>query len=228
LLVASLCHDIDHPGVTNAYEVATGSDRALCHNDSSVLENHHSYVTFQILRKPQCNLMAGLGDGQPKQFRAQVISAILATDMAFHFDQCKSLQALKSHADFVPEDEKCRKLLVCLYIHSADLSGQVFPAPVAIQWSDLINDEFQSQAELEERHGLPVAVFMQGLDRPATRTKLQTGFINFVLIPWWGTVCRLFPVLQPCLDNLLANKANYETMIQNYEAAESSASNKTN
>ena len=41
LMVSSLCHDLDHPGHTNAFEVNSGSDLALLYNDTSVLENHH-------------------------------------------------------------------------------------------------------------------------------------------------------------------------------------------
>jgi hypothetical protein len=49
LLVSSLCHDIDHPGFTNAYEILTGSERAVRHNDLSVLENHHTFITLKVL-----------------------------------------------------------------------------------------------------------------------------------------------------------------------------------
>ncbi|CAM9664543.1 unnamed protein product, partial [Ectocarpus sp. 13 AM-2016] len=47
LLVAAFCHDIDHPGNNNAYEVNSLSPLALQHGDSSVLERHHVFVTYQ-------------------------------------------------------------------------------------------------------------------------------------------------------------------------------------
>lgn len=55
LLVASLCHDLEHPGLlvwrspllilcaglSNRFHVETGHSLALRFNDRSVLENHH-------------------------------------------------------------------------------------------------------------------------------------------------------------------------------------------
>lgn len=38
LMIASLCHDVDHPGNTNSFEINTSSELALIHNDLSVLE----------------------------------------------------------------------------------------------------------------------------------------------------------------------------------------------
>ena len=42
MLVAALCHDIDHPGNTNSFEINMNSELALVHNDISVLESHHA------------------------------------------------------------------------------------------------------------------------------------------------------------------------------------------
>ena len=49
LLLGALCHDIDHPGNTNFYEIYTNSERAKLYNNKSVLENYHCKVTFDQL-----------------------------------------------------------------------------------------------------------------------------------------------------------------------------------
>ena len=46
LLIASLCHDADHSGRNNSFEVNKGSALAIQYNDVSVLENHHAAMTF--------------------------------------------------------------------------------------------------------------------------------------------------------------------------------------
>lgn len=77
MLASALCHDLDHPGYNNVYQVAavTGphnravlllltlafspnftqinakTDLALRYNDISPLENHHCAVAFGILSK---------------------------------------------------------------------------------------------------------------------------------------------------------------------------------
>ncbi len=49
LLVALLCHDMGHPGVSNDFMVKTASDVAMLYNDQSVLENLHCCLIFKLL-----------------------------------------------------------------------------------------------------------------------------------------------------------------------------------
>eukprot|EP00494_Astrolonche_serrata_P001080 UN01086 len=44
MLIACMCHDVDHPGNTNDFEILTQTDRAFTYNDVSVLEkSSHIY-----------------------------------------------------------------------------------------------------------------------------------------------------------------------------------------
>ena len=52
--MSGLCHDLDHPGHTNAFEVNSNSDLALFYNDTSVLENHHCATAAMILKQDDC------------------------------------------------------------------------------------------------------------------------------------------------------------------------------
>ena len=56
VFISSLCHDIDHPGRNNSFEINTESDLAFNHNDTSVLENHHALTTFTLLRDPETDI----------------------------------------------------------------------------------------------------------------------------------------------------------------------------
>lgn len=47
-LLAALCHDIDHPGVSNTVLTSALSDLSVLYNDMSVLENHHTAVTWEV------------------------------------------------------------------------------------------------------------------------------------------------------------------------------------
>ena len=81
LLIAAICHDVDHTGRTNAFEIAKISKLSLKFNDESVLENHHASTTFKILCNENYNILADLSDEIFKSVRKLVISNILATDM---------------------------------------------------------------------------------------------------------------------------------------------------
>ncbi|CAB1117562.1 unnamed protein product [Ectocarpus sp. CCAP 1310/34] len=117
LLVAAFCHDIDHPGNNNAYEVNSLSPLALQHGDSSVLERHHVYVTYQasyyhrrmagtlghgreslrglcdafvvLLEEGGANnIFSGLTRAQFRDVRQTIVQAILGTDMSGHMQHC--------------------------------------------------------------------------------------------------------------------------------------------
>lgn len=49
LLVASLCHDVDHRGYSNAFFKKLNEPLAILYN-SSVMERHHYAVTVKILQ----------------------------------------------------------------------------------------------------------------------------------------------------------------------------------
>ncbi|KAG7382304.1 Calcium/calmodulin-dependent 3',5'-cyclic nucleotide phosphodiesterase 1B [Phytophthora pseudosyringae] len=92
-LVASLGHDVDHPGHTNDFEVKSGSQLAMLYSDESVLEHHHAYTTFRLISKEKnANILQNLTAVDYRHFRKMVITAILGTDMANHF---KFLEAIE-------------------------------------------------------------------------------------------------------------------------------------
>lgn len=59
VLIAALCHDVDHPGNDNLYEIEADTDLARIYNGLSVLENHHTYTTLMLLRKPELDFFEG-------------------------------------------------------------------------------------------------------------------------------------------------------------------------
>eukprot|EP01006_Ploeotia_vitrea_P035219 TRINITY_DN65846_c8_g15_i1.p1 TRINITY_DN65846_c8_g15~~TRINITY_DN65846_c8_g15_i1.p1 ORF type:complete len:850 (+),score=454.44 TRINITY_DN65846_c8_g15_i1:192-2552(+) len=215
LLVAALGHDVDHPGNTNSFEVNTRSELAMQHNDVSVLENHHACVTYRILSDDNCNIFAGIpGREAQQELRTVIIHAILATDMALHFDDCRRLRSLHTDAPFDRANQKERQLLVNIMLHTADLSAQVFPTPIATMWEDCVVREFIAQAERERELGLPVAPCTVGLTDPLKRAALQVNFIDVLLDPWWDGFVRLFPNMSACYAQLMHNRDYYHRLSQ--------------
>ena len=50
ILIAALCHDLDHGGLNNAFHVKAQTPLALLYKDMSVLETHHCSRAITLLR----------------------------------------------------------------------------------------------------------------------------------------------------------------------------------
>jgi hypothetical protein len=205
LMVAALCHDIDHPGVTNAFMVDSQSELAVRYNEHAVLENHHAAVTCGLLRNDETAIISALGRPSQAAIRRVIIKCILDTDMAHHNEMCKSLLAVMA---FSEED---RPLMLSACIHSSDLSAQVLPWNTAAQWEERISQEFANQAAQEVKDGRVPLPFMDfRMDDTKQRGKLQRGFIDFVLVPLWDPYTLVLQELRRCKDNLIQNRALYD------------------
>lgn len=308
-LIAAYCHDVDHPGHTNSYEITSKSPLAMLYSDESVLERHHASTTFRILCKDkQANILQNLSTSDYRYLRKMIVTAILSTDMAQHFKMCESMEkmvhpaphhaksatssnslvsvkrdsaqpksteavALKvclgvptpmvteeSPSEIInvvreavfqtepsgstptttstkglsaralacsavepctkPSPYQCafngtldeRTFLVKTVVHAADLSGQTFPKPIALKWSNMVSKEFAFQALLEQAESLPVS--FNDVDDPLQMVEGQYFFAHKIVYPLWQLMHQMFPQLEPCVKNVGDNVAHYEHEIQ--------------
>ncbi|XP_057715874.1 high affinity cGMP-specific 3',5'-cyclic phosphodiesterase 9A-like [Corythoichthys intestinalis] len=192
MLTSALCHDLDHPGYNNVYQINARTELALRYNDISPLENHHCAVAFGILAKEESNILKHLTTEQYKQFRAGMIKCILATDMARHNEILNKFKSILSIFDFRNKDHK--EVLMKIMVKVSDISNEARPMAVAEPWLDCLLQEFFNQSDKEKLKGLPVAPFM---DRDkVSKPSSQTSFIRFVLLPLFTELTRLFPCLE--------------------------------
>ncbi|XP_034952667.1 uncharacterized protein Pde9 [Chelonus insularis] len=192
LIISCICHDLDHPGYNNIYQINARTELALRYNDISPLENHHCSVAFRVLEAPECNILASLDSATFRTVREGIIRCILATDMARHNE------ILGQFTDVVPEFDYQNKshinLLSMILIKVADISNEARPMDVAEPWLDRLLQEFFKQSDAEKLEGLPVTPFM---DRDkVTKPSSQCSFIGLVLLPLFEALGELFPELQ--------------------------------
>lgn len=87
-----IVHDVDHPGRTNDFLVATGDSKAIEYNDTSPLENHHLAYAFKLLKVSQLNFLENMDKEMYRSLRSLMIELVLATDMKRHFDILSQFQ----------------------------------------------------------------------------------------------------------------------------------------
>ncbi|NWX75623.1 PDE9A phosphodiesterase, partial [Alca torda] len=211
LMTAAVCHDLDHPGYNNTYQINARTELAVRYNDISPLENHHCAVAFQIISQPEYNIFSNVSQDQFKQIRQGIITLILATDMARHAEILDSFKEKMENFDYSNEEHMtCLKMVL---IKCCDISNEVRPMEVAEPWVDCLLEEYFMQSDREKSEGLPVAPFM---DRDkVTKPTAQIGFLKFVLIPMFETVTKLFPeVEEVMLQPLWESRDRYEELKQ--------------
>ncbi|OMJ69908.1 hypothetical protein SteCoe_32255 [Stentor coeruleus] len=203
LIVAALCHDIGHPGVNNAFLVATGNELALKYNDLSCLENMHSNKAFTIMRSEGCKITQYLCKPDFQRFRKSVLGAILSTDLQVHFDKVTEFRVnLDKKLDI--SDDKFRHLAIQMCLKCADIGHGARKLAIHIQWTCLITKEFFKQGEKEREFGIPVTPLC---DRDnCIVSKSQVGFLEYLVTP-------LFKVWEDFIEQNNEEESELETRI---------------
>ena len=210
LFLSCMCHDYKHPGVNNNYLKETRNKIAIKYNDISILENMHIAQTFKLINNQsnEYNIFQDLDNDTYKQFRKEMISCVLATDMNFHNDYLNFLKknTKKSESSSNVNEEKKNsndyQNFMNVLIHSADISNPTKPFDIYFIWAELVVKEFYDQGDKEKKLNMPCSC-----DRnKVTIYQSQLGFINFIEIPYFSVFVNVFENLKFYMDNLNNNK----------------------
>jgi len=214
-LTGAIGHDADHPGLTNSFLCATKSDLSIRYNDLSVLENHHCATTYSILNRDECNIFVNLNDFDWKATRNVIVSAILNTDMARHFNLVsnfvKMFKGMK--ADECTGNRNLRNQIVSMVVHCSDISNPTKPWFVAKRFADSVAKEFRAQVEQEKRRGIPCTPHMLGLDKKG-QAKMELGFIDVFTWPAMEALNTVLPNLDPFFDNMEQNRNFWQDILE--------------
>jgi len=207
LITACICHDLDHPGLNNTYQINARTELAVRYKDESPLENHHWAVTHSILHQRECDIFLNLSPTEREAVHKDIALLILATDMAKHERILKEFKE-KSHrllsSDFDLEDKRCLKMIL---IKACDVSNEIRPPEISEPWVEKLLEEYFQQSEIEKRDGLPLAPFM---DRErVTKSSSQIGFIRFVLLPLYEAINQVLPQMETLALGNLNNALGY-------------------
>jgi len=222
IMIGALCHDLGHPGSNNAFLVNTKHQLATRYNDTSVLENSHVSRLYSIIEEhPEADVFISIKDSQDWwEVRKMIIQCILCTDMAKHFEMVSKIEVFHelrgvahdidapgSDGESIFKTKEERNLMLCLFMHAADISNPVKPLFLYENWVGRVMEEFFRQGDMEKAKGMQISPMM---DRTITSTNLsQVNFIEFVVAPLYATTIKIFPQLYQMEANLCSNRAEY-------------------
>ena len=206
LFLSAVVHDVDHPGNTNTFEVNSGSELAMIYNDKSVLENHHCAKAFRLMRRTNCGVLNNLDAVAVREIRKVMVTSVLATDMAIHFQMVSDIEKkIPRQGEVISFEEDNDKLFICsVLLHAADLSNPVRRFDMTKAWAMRVAEEFNKQIEKEKEIGLPFLSFMATPDE-ISLCRNEIGFGSHVVMPYVKNVGLLFPQLSYVQSNLSSN-----------------------
>ncbi|KAK2949090.1 putative 3',5'-cyclic-nucleotide phosphodiesterase regA [Blattamonas nauphoetae] len=214
VVMAATCHDLEHPGVNNMFQVNGETMAAQLANDRSVLESFSASRGWSLLTAEGSDVIgeAGLTVGERKEIRQKFGQCILATDMAEHFkflqhgnEVEKDLRRMMEHRGSGGSGEGGKKkekneeqwnesvmFLMKLIVKAADISNLARPFAIALKWSERMTHEMLDQRVKEEENNLSISIEKKGF------AASEVGFTSFVVKPLFSFLSRLIPEAQ-CL-----------------------------
>ena len=229
ILIASLGHDIGHPGLTNNFQINSCSDMALTYNDISCLENYHASKLFRVVRSDANNIFEKLSVLDYKSFRKRIISMILATDMANHGKVMSMIKArIQLDANTNPDGThkveiltknpktqfEEQQALLDYFIHAADLAHNTKLFSISLQWVELLSNEFWNQGDKEKSMNLPVSFLCERVNSDIPNS--QVGFIKGFILPTFDVLVQMFPTLNYTVENAKNNLAEWEKLVEEH------------
>lgn len=217
LYVASIGHDVGHPGVTNNFMKNAQAPLSSLYDHNSPLEQLHYTLLLHILRRQGFGFLLDNPHSTP-HFRKLLAETVLATDMRVHAQFMGRFQGIVDGAEV---DHWTMRVLVCqALIKAADISNPCRPINVSQHWASALQEEWTSQATLERHLHLSPSV-KEEVD-PLSEAKSQVWFIETFAKPLFDLTASGIPETAEYALHCDENLAKWKARIQSLSLREDS------
>ncbi|XP_031729480.1 cAMP and cAMP-inhibited cGMP 3',5'-cyclic phosphodiesterase 10A isoform X3 [Anarrhichthys ocellatus] len=207
LLIACLCHDLDHRGYSNSYLQKFDHPLAALYS-SSTMEQHHFSQTVSILQEGH-NIFSNLNSSEYEQVLEIIRKAIIATDLALYFNNHQQLSELLTSSALDLSNHTHRDRVIGLMMTACDLCSVTKQWQITRLTANDIYAEFWSEGDEMKKIGLQ-PIPMMDRDKKDEVPQGQVGFYNAVAIPCYTTLSKLFPPSNPLLNACKENLGQWE------------------
>ncbi|XP_016304992.1 cAMP and cAMP-inhibited cGMP 3',5'-cyclic phosphodiesterase 10A-like [Sinocyclocheilus anshuiensis] len=212
LLIACLCHDLDHRGYSNSYLQKFDHPLAALYS-TSTMEQHHFSQTVSILQLEGHNIFSNLTSSEYEQVLEIIRKAIIATDLALYFGNRKQLTELLATGVLDLNNRAHRDRVIGLMMTACDLCSVTKLWSVTQLTANDIYAEFWAEGDEIKKIGMQ-PIPMMDRDKKDEVPQGQVGFYNAVAIPCYTTLSELFPPSSPLLTACRENLAQWEQIVQ--------------
>ncbi|KAM6184809.1 cone cGMP-specific 3',5'-cyclic phosphodiesterase subunit alpha' [Rhynchocyon petersi] len=226
MLAAAFCHDIDHRGTNNLFQMKSASPLARLHG-SSILERHHLEYSKTLLQDETLNIFQNLNKRQFETVIHLFEVAIIATDLALYFkkrtmfqkivDACEKMETEEEAIKYITVDPTKKEVIMAMMMTACDLSAITKPWEVQSQVALLVANEFWEQGDLERTVLQQQPIPMMDRNKRDELPKLQVGFIDFVCTFVYKEFSRFHKEITPMLSGLQNNRVEWKSLADEYE-----------
>ncbi|XP_014256079.1 cGMP-specific 3',5'-cyclic phosphodiesterase [Cimex lectularius] len=216
LLVACLCHDLDHRGTNNAFQTKTESPLAILYT-TSTMEHHHFDQCVMILNSEGNNIFQALSPEDYRTVMKVVEHSILSTDLAMYFKKKNSFLQLIDEGEFDWQSEGKKELLCGMMMTGCDVGAIAKPWEVQHKVAKLVADEFFDQGDLEKLQLNTQPVAMMDRERKDELPQMQVGFIDVICLPLYKVLSDTFPWIMPLYQGTLENRQHWQDLAEKVE-----------
>ncbi|XP_008935603.1 PREDICTED: cone cGMP-specific 3',5'-cyclic phosphodiesterase subunit alpha' isoform X2 [Merops nubicus] len=226
MVAAAFCHDIDHRGTNNLYQMKSAAPLAKLHG-SSILERHHLEYSKTLLQDESLNIFQNLNKRQFETVLHLFEVAIIATDLALYFkkrtmfqkivDAIEKMETEEEAIKYISIDPTKKEVIMAMMMTGCDLSAITKPWEVQSKVALMVANEFWEQGDLErtvlQQQPIPMMDRNKGDELP----KLQVGFIDFVCTFVYKEFSRFHKEITPMFDGLQNNRVEWKTRADEYD-----------
>ncbi|XP_033991315.1 rod cGMP-specific 3',5'-cyclic phosphodiesterase subunit alpha [Trematomus bernacchii] len=226
MVTAGLCHDIDHRGTNNLYQMKSGNPLAKLHG-SSILERHHLEFGKTLLRDESLNIYQNLSRRQHDTVIHLMDIAIIATDLALYFkkrtmfqkivDQSKTYENWNDWTKYMMLETTRKEIVMAMMMTACDLSAIAKPWEIQSKVALSVAAEFWEQGDLERSVLEQTPIPMMDRSKSDELPKMQCGFIDFVCAFVYKEFSRFHVEITPMLERLLNNRKEWNALKEVYE-----------
>eukprot|EP00794_Sanderia_malayensis_P005382 gene5382-6055_t len=211
LLVACLCHDLDHRGTNNSFQAKIHSPIASLYS-TSTMERHHFDHSIMILHSEGNTIFSNLSEEEYTKSIAMLEHAILSTDLALYFKKRDCFKKIYESDNGDWSKNENREILRAMMMTACDVSAITKPWPVQQRVADLVASEFFEQGDLERTQLNSEPTAMMDRKKKDELPKMQVGFIDFVCMPVYELFNKINENLKPLYNGIVDNRANWQRL----------------
>ncbi|XP_012945061.1 cGMP-specific 3',5'-cyclic phosphodiesterase isoform X2 [Aplysia californica] len=211
LMAACLCHDLDHRGTNNAFQVKVASPLAMLYS-TSVLEHHHFDHCIMILNSEGNNIFQSF---PPEEYRRAIKileHAILSTDLALYFKKRGDFKTLVESGERNFKEEEKKDLLKAMMMTACDVAAITKPWKIQKEIAQLVTAEFFEQGDIEKTKLGQKPIPMMDREKKDELPTMQVGFIDSICTPVYELFAKISDPLRPLNDGCASNRKHWEEM----------------